>query len=167
VGSLCRLGITGSRRCPPHTHSFLDISDLANVREVSRITFDDKQWPPLEYLPMQIGAGLVVDSGGYGANMIFIVNFDPKTGSLVLDEHFRDPGSNSSGHQYGWQDLAARFSRRCLPAWRGILALIGPLSPSMRRPVRVKSRRFCSYLNGFFAFEPSRLCRHPSIRSLL
>jgi len=34
----------------------------------------------------------------------------------------------------------------------------------MRRPVRVKT--FLFYFCGFFAFEPSRLCRHPSIRSL-
>jgi hypothetical protein len=38
-------------------------------------------------------------------------------------------------------------------------------SPSMRRPVRVKG--FCFLLTRVFAFEPSRLCRHPSIRTRL
>jgi len=79
-----------------HALISLDISDLANVREVSRITFDDKQWPHW-ISPDADRRRLVVDSGGYGANMIFIVNFDPKTGSLVLDEHFRDPGSTRPG----------------------------------------------------------------------
>ena len=36
----------------------------------------------------------------------------------------------------------------------------------MRRPVSVKLV-FLFPLCGFFAFEPSRLCRHPSIRTLL
>ena len=53
-------------------------------------------------------------------------NFDAQTGSLVLDEHFRDPGSTHRGVSYGWQDLATRFSQRCLPARRSILALPGP-----------------------------------------
>jgi hypothetical protein len=35
---------------------------------------------------------------------------------------------------------------------------------SIRRPVRVKT--VCFYFHGFFAVGPSRLCRHPSIRSL-
>src|SRR5260370_4389818 len=38
--------------------------------------------------------------------------------------------------------------------------------PSMRRPVSVKSV-FLLPSCGFLEFEPSRLCRHPSIRTLL
>jgi hypothetical protein len=38
------------------------------------------------------------------------------------------------------------------------------LSPSMRRPIGVKMV-LCSYL-WILTFSPSRLCRHPSIRSL-
>jgi hypothetical protein len=37
--------------------------------------------------------------------------------------------------------------------------------PSMRRPVSVKSVFLPSC--GYLEFEPSRLCRHPSIRTLL
>jgi hypothetical protein len=40
------------------------------------------------------------------------------------------------------------------------------IGPSMRRPVSVKLV-FLFSPGEFFAFEPSRLCRHPSIRTLL
>src|SRR5258708_9398489 len=40
------------------------------------------------------------------------------------------------------------------------------IGPSMRRPVSVKSV-FLLPSCGFLEFEPSRLCRHPSIRTLL
>jgi|SRR5712692_6405649 len=41
------------------------------------------------------------------------------------------------------------------------------ISPSMRRPVSVKAGFSFSSLLEVFSFEPSRLCRHPSIRTLL
>jgi hypothetical protein len=42
------------------------------------------------------------------------------------------------------------------------------LSPSMRRPIPVKSS-LCSFRDffRFLAVQPSRLCRHPSIRTLV
>jgi hypothetical protein len=38
--------------------------------------------------------------------------------------------------------------------------------PSMRRPVSVKTVFLFPPYKGFFPFESSRLCRHPSIRTL-
>lgn len=70
----------------------MDIADLKNIREISRVTFDDKQWPHWISADPN-GRRLVVDSGGYGADMIFVVNFDRPTGALLLDERFRNPGS--------------------------------------------------------------------------
>src|SRR6266699_2196185 len=40
------------------------------------------------------------------------------------------------------------------------------IRPSMRRPVSVKSVFLFLPYKSFFVFEPSRLCRHPSIRTL-
>jgi hypothetical protein len=79
-----------------HAVVSMDIADLKNIREVSRVTFDDKQWPHWISADTD-GRRLVVDSGGYGANMIFIVNFDRQTGALLVDERFRDLGSTKPG----------------------------------------------------------------------
>jgi hypothetical protein len=46
----------------------------------------------------------------------------------------------------------------------GNARLLHPIGPSMRRPVRVKT--ILVFLKWVFGSEPSRLCRHPSIRTL-
>ena len=38
-----------------------------------------------------------LDSGGYGANRVYILNFNPETGELQLDERFRASGSDQPG----------------------------------------------------------------------
>jgi WD40 repeat protein len=79
-----------------HAVAAYDISDFAHIREVSRITFNDKQQPHW------ISADnddhrLVVNSGEYADHRLFIVNFDPQTGALTLDSRFRDAGSDQPG----------------------------------------------------------------------
>jgi hypothetical protein len=40
----------------------------------------------------------VLNSGGYAkGNRLFIINFDPASGALSLDERFRDPGATRPG----------------------------------------------------------------------
>jgi len=79
-----------------HAVVVLDIPDPANLREVSRFTFDDKQTP--HWIASDADESrLVVDSGGNGENRIFILNFSRQTGALTVDEKFRDPGSNRPG----------------------------------------------------------------------
>jgi len=44
------------------------------------------------------GRRIVMNSGGYAkGNRLYILNFDPATGALSMDEHFRDPGSSTPG----------------------------------------------------------------------
>ena len=73
-----------------------DISDLAHMREVSRITFDDKQKPHWISVDAD-GERIVLNSGEYGEHRLFIVNFDQKSGALKLDDRFRDAGSDKAG----------------------------------------------------------------------
>ena len=40
---------------------------------------------------------IIMNSGEYGEHRLFLLNFDPKTGELKLDEKFRDPGSSVPG----------------------------------------------------------------------
>jgi hypothetical protein len=83
----------------PETHSLtvLDISDPEHPREVSRVTFDAGQKPHWVALDRS-GARIVLNSDENGPDhRLFVVNFDPTTGSVELDERFRDLGSDRPG----------------------------------------------------------------------
>jgi hypothetical protein len=79
-----------------HALATYDVSDLAHIREVSRVTFDDKQKPHW-IAADEDGRRIALNSGEYGEHRLFMVNFDPQTGGLKLDERFRDPGSARAG----------------------------------------------------------------------
>jgi hypothetical protein len=79
-----------------HALATYDISDLTNIREVSRITFDDKQKPHW-ISPDVDNRRIVLNSGEYGEHRLFMINFDPQTGTLTLDKTFHDPGSDMAG----------------------------------------------------------------------
>ncbi len=79
-----------------HALAAYDISDLGQIHEVSRVTFDDKQTPHWISAD-EDGRRIVLNSGEYGEHRMFIVNFDPQTGSLTLDRRFRDAGSERPG----------------------------------------------------------------------
>jgi hypothetical protein len=79
-----------------HALATYDISDLTHIREVSRITFDDKQKPHWISADAD-NRRIILNSGEYGEHRLFMINLDPQTGGLTLDEHFRDPGSDKAG----------------------------------------------------------------------
>jgi hypothetical protein len=79
-----------------HALAAYDISDLAHIREVSRVTLDDKQKPHWIAADPE-GRRIILNSGEYGEHRLFMFNFDPQTGALALDEHFRDAGSDRAG----------------------------------------------------------------------
>jgi hypothetical protein len=79
-----------------HAVTVSDVSDVAHIKEVSRVTFDDKQTPHWMATDAD-GHRIVLNSGEYGDHRLFILNFDPHTGKLWLDEHFRDAGGVKSG----------------------------------------------------------------------
>jgi hypothetical protein len=79
-----------------HALASLDIGDLNQIREVSRVTLDDKQKPHW-IAADESGRRIVLNSGEYGDHRLFIVNFDPQSGTLQLDGRFRDPDSDRPG----------------------------------------------------------------------
>ena len=83
----------------PEAHSLiaLDISDPEHPREVSSVEFGDDELPHWISIDGS-GRRVVLNAGGYGAsNRLFVINFDPATGRLSLDERFRDSGSTRPG----------------------------------------------------------------------
>ena len=82
----------------PEAHAVvtLDIADADHPREVGRLTLDEKQGP--HWIALEPGGKrIVINSGEYAEHRVFIANFNPQTGSLTLDERFRDRGSNRPG----------------------------------------------------------------------
>lgn len=79
-----------------HALVVLDITDPERPTEVSRVTFDEKQKPHWVALD-PTGRRIVLNSGEYADHRLFIVDFNPQTGALKLDERFRDPGSTQPG----------------------------------------------------------------------
>lgn len=79
-----------------HAIAAYDISNLSSVREVSRVTFDEKQSPHWIAADTD-NRRIVLNSGEYADHRLFMLNFDPETGVLKLDERFRDAGSDRPG----------------------------------------------------------------------
>jgi hypothetical protein len=79
----------------PDEHALvtLDITDSALPREISRVIFDSTFSPHWLALDNE-GSRLVVNNG---KNRILLVTLDPSTGSLVIDESFRDAAATLPG----------------------------------------------------------------------
>ena len=88
--------LLGSNTFFAHAVAAYDISDLSKGHEVSRVTFDNKQGPHWMAADTD-NRRIVMNSGEYADHRLFILNFDPATGSLKLDERFRDAGSDRPG----------------------------------------------------------------------
>lgn len=61
-----------------HALAAYDISDPAHIRELPRLTLDDKQKPHW-IAPDGDGRRIILNSGEYGDHRLFMVNFDPET----------------------------------------------------------------------------------------
>lgn len=81
---------------PEHEVFTLDVSDLARVRKVSSISFDERQRP--HWLATDGSRVVVVNEPGPNAERrIWMLDLDRTTGALTLDSAFRDPGSAPPG----------------------------------------------------------------------
>lgn len=83
----------------PSTHSLmsLDITDPEHPREVASVSVGDDEEP--HWIAIDpTGRRIVLNSGGYAkGNRLFVINFDPTTGALAIDDRFRDAGSTRAG----------------------------------------------------------------------
>lgn len=83
----------------PDAHSLvaLDITDPEHPRDVSSVALGDDERPHWIAID-RTGRRIVLNSGGYSkGNRLFVINFDPATGALAIDQKFRDPGSDRPG----------------------------------------------------------------------
>ena len=83
----------------PDAHALvaLDIADPEHPREVSSLKLGDDEQPHWIAID-RTGRRVVLNSGGGGTgNRLFVVNFDPASGALSVDERFRDAGAGRPG----------------------------------------------------------------------
>jgi hypothetical protein len=97
-----------------HAVATYDISDLANLREVSRLTLNDQQKPHWIAADND-NRRIILNSGEYGEHRLFMINFDPQTGALKLDERFRDAGNSRSGVSMDGKSWPHGFSGDAYP----------------------------------------------------
>jgi hypothetical protein len=80
-----------------HALIALDIANPEHPREVSRVTVGDDERPHWIAID-STGRRVVLNSGGYSkGNRLFLINFDPTSGKLSVDEQFRDADSTGAG----------------------------------------------------------------------
>lgn len=101
----------------PQTHSLvaLDIADPEHPREVSSVAFGDDEEP--HWLAIDAsGRRLVLNSAGNTkGNRLFVINFDPASGALSIDDRFRDAGSTRPGIDLDGKTWPHGFSGKPVP----------------------------------------------------
>lgn len=74
----------------------LDVSDPGDVREVSRLVLGEEDWP--HWISLSPGGDRIVVTGYGGTrHRILMVDLDPATGEMRVDERFGDPGADGPG----------------------------------------------------------------------
>ncbi len=89
-----------------HTIVVLDVSDPENPIEVSRVTFLDPEGLPHWISPSPDGTRVLLSSVfGFLEGRLILMNFDPETGELTLDESFHDEGSDLIGVDFAGRTI--------------------------------------------------------------
>lgn len=75
----------------------LDTTDPAAPVEVARLSLDERFHMPHWLAADRVSGDRVVVTGGMEGTWVLVVDVDPQTGALSIDETFREPGSDHPG----------------------------------------------------------------------
>jgi hypothetical protein len=101
----------------PDAHELvsLDITDPEHPREVSTLKIAGDELPHWISIDAA-GRRIVLNSGGSGAgNRLYIIDLDPATGVLTMDDKFRDAGSDRPGVSLSGKTWPHGFTGKALP----------------------------------------------------
>lgn len=101
----------------PEAHALvaLDITDPEHPREVSTLKLGDDEQPHWIAID-RTGRRVVLNSAGAGTgNRLFVVDFDPASGALTLDERFRDAGAPRAGVSFTGKAWPHGFTGTAIP----------------------------------------------------
>jgi len=91
-----------------HLAIVLDIADAAKPVEVSRVKFDDNYYPHWSAWDTASNR-IVITPGSFGSPRLYLLKFNPQSGTLAMDDNFRDddgsPGFNFENRlwPHGWK----------------------------------------------------------------
>jgi hypothetical protein len=100
-GSSCALPVVVGRfwiQAVPPVNGLvaLDVSDPANPVEVARVTLADDDWP--HWISLSPDGHRIVVTGYAGTrHRVILVDLDPTTGAMTVDEAFTSPGATRPG----------------------------------------------------------------------
>ena len=101
----------------PETHALvsLDITDPEHPREIATLKLGDDEQP--HWIAIDgTGRRVALNSAGAGTgNRLFVIDFDPATGVLALDERFRDAGASRPGVSFSQKTWPHGFSGKAIP----------------------------------------------------
>jgi hypothetical protein len=101
----------------PDAHALvsLDIADPEHPREVAKLELGDDEQP--HWLAIDgTGRRVTLNSAGAGTgNRLFIIDFDPASGALTLDERFRDAGATRPGVSLSQKTWPHGFAGKAIP----------------------------------------------------
>jgi len=100
----------------PEAHALLslDIADPEHPREVSSLKLGDDEQP--HWIAIDgTGRRIVLNSAGSVGNRLFVINFDPSSGALTLDERFRDAGATRAGVSFVQKTWPHGFTGTVIP----------------------------------------------------
>jgi hypothetical protein len=101
----------------PATHALVsvDITDPERPREVSTLALGDDEKPHWISID-RTGRRLVLNSAGDGTgNRLYLIDLDPSTGQLTLDERFRDAGAARPGVSFTGKTWPHGFTGKAVP----------------------------------------------------
>jgi hypothetical protein len=101
----------------PDAHALvsLDIADPERPREVATLKLDDDEQPHWIAIDTT-GRRIALNSAGAGTgNRLFIIDFDPASGALTLDERFRDAGAARPGVSFSQKTWPHGFTGKAIP----------------------------------------------------
>jgi hypothetical protein len=101
----------------PEAHALvsLDIADPEHPREVATLKLGDDEQP--HWIAIDgTGRRVALNSAGAGTgNRLFIIDFDPASGALTMDERFRDAGATRPGVSFNRKTWPHGFSGKAIP----------------------------------------------------
>jgi len=101
----------------PEAHALvsLDIANPEHPHEVARLALGDDEQP--HWIAIDgTGRRIALNSAGAGTgNRLFIIDFDPASGALTLDERFRDAGATRPGVSLSQKTWPHGFTGKAIP----------------------------------------------------
>jgi hypothetical protein len=101
----------------PDAHALvsLDIADPEHPREVATLKLGDDEQPHWMAIDAT-GRRIAMNSAGAGTgNRLFVIDFDPASGALTLDERFRDAGATRPGVSFNQKTWPHGFTGKAIP----------------------------------------------------